>query len=228
MKWRIRWSAVLFIVVTALAACQSTGVPRAIPQPTSTAAQATLPPTVTAEPESYVGDLVNPPVRLQDFSLPSSTGSPMHLSDLDGQWRLMFFGYLHCPDFCPLTLAEYRRIKSLLGADAQHVAFVYISVDGARDTPDALRRYLDNFDPEFIGFSGDDTTLAQIQPDYGFYYQRRLDSGSQAQYAVDHSTRSYLVDPDGYLRATFTYDIDPQVIARAIQWHLTQPGGQPS
>lgn len=215
------------VVLGALLVSACSPAPRAQSEPTvrpsAIAAQPTTPPPAAqAEPPAglYVGDRVDPPLELQDFTLPSSTGETMSLSDLNGQWRVMFFGYLHCPDFCPLTLAEYRQVKGLLGEDAEQVEFVYVSVDGVRDTPEALRAYLGNFDPEFIGFSGDDETLARIQPDYGFYYSRRLDSGSQAVYVIDHSTRSYLVDPEGRLRASFTYDVDPPVIASAIQWHM--------
>jgi protein SCO1/2 len=133
---------------------------------------------------------------------------------------MIFFGYLHCPDFCPLTMAEFKRVKQLLGELADQVQFIYISVDGARDTPELIASYLDNFDPSFIGFSGDDVTLAGIQPDYGFYYQRKLDTGSQAEYIVDHSTRSYLLDRDGRLRSSFTYDTEPEAIANALRWYI--------
>jgi hypothetical protein len=80
----------------------------------------------------------------------------------------VFFGYTRCPDFCPLTLAEYKSVKARLGDLAQQVTFVFISVDGARGTAPVLTEHLARFDPEFVGFSGDDATLAQIQPDYGF------------------------------------------------------------
>ncbi len=196
----------------------------AAPQDTSVPTEE-VSPQVTPEVGVYIGDLVDPPVQLQDFTMASSTGQEMSLSDFDGKWRLIFFGYLHCPDFCPLTLAEYRQIKALLGDDAQNIEFLYISVDSARDTPEAMREYLDNFDPAFIGLSGDDETLARIQPDYGFYYRRQLTNDSQARYTVDHSTRTYLVDPSGQLRATFTYDITPSDIASAIQWHMRQQEG---
>ncbi|MBE2184304.1 MAG: SCO family protein [Anaerolineae bacterium] len=202
----------------------SASTEEAAPQVTSVPTEEAAP-QVTPEVGAYIGDLVNPPVQLQDFTMASSTGQNMSLSDFDGQWRLIFFGYLHCPDFCPLTLAEYRQIKALLGDDAQNIEFLYISVDGARDTPEAMRDYLDNFDPAFIGLSGDDEILARIQPDYGFYYRRQLTGGSQARYTVDHSTRTYLVDPSGQLRATFTYDITPSNIASAIQWHMRQQEG---
>lgn len=168
----------------------------------------------------YLGQVVNPPIQVQDFIAPGSNSELNRLSDTNGSWRLIFFGYMHCPDFCPLTLVDYTRVKALLGDNADEVTFMLISVDSVRDTPDAMRRYLDNFDTDFVGFSPDDDTLRQIQPDYGFYYERRLDSGTQAVYTVDHSTRSYLVDRNGILRASFAYDTEPQRIADALLWYL--------
>ena len=167
-----------------------------------------------------LGTVIKPALMLRDFTLPSSLGEPMSLSDFNGKYRMMFFGYLHCPDFCPLTMAEFKRVKQLLGELASEVDFIYVSVDGARDTPELLASWLDNFDSEFIGFQGDDVTLADIQPDYGFYYQRRLDTGSQAEYVVDHSTRSYLIDREGRLRSSFTYDTEPEAIAAALRWYI--------
>jgi protein SCO1/2 len=168
----------------------------------------------------YVGQVVNPPVQVQDFAAPSSDPDLTQLSDTDGTWRVIFFGYMHCPDFCPLTLVDYRQAKALLGETANEVTFMFISVDSVRDTPEAVRRYLDNFDPAFVGFSPDDATLSRIQSDYGFYYERRLDEGTQAVYTIDHSTRSYLLDRDGVLRASFAYDTDPQQIADALLWYM--------
>lgn len=168
----------------------------------------------------YVGQIEQPPVQVQDFSAPSSNPALSKFSDTDGTWRVIFFGYMHCPDFCPLTLVDYRNVKALLGDEAQEITFVFISVDSVRDTPDLMQPYLANFDPDFVGFAPDDATLSQIQPDYDFYYERRMDSGSQAIYTVDHSTRSYVVDRDGMLRASFAYDKDPQMIADALRWYL--------
>lgn len=168
----------------------------------------------------YVGQVINPPIQAQDFEAPSSHDDITRLSDLNGRWRVIFFGYMHCPDFCPLTLVDYKRVKAALGDAASEVDFVYISVDAVRDTPAALRRYLANFDAEFIGFSTDDAILSRIQPDYGFYYERRMDTGSQAVYTVDHSTRSYLLDRDGVLRASFAYRTAPRDVANALLWYL--------
>jgi copper(I)-binding protein/peroxiredoxin len=168
----------------------------------------------------YVGQVVDPPVQVQDFAAPSNSDDITRFSDLDGKWRVIFFGYMHCPDFCPLTLVDYRSVKGLLGDAADDVTFIFISVDAVRDTAAALRSYLANFDPEFVGFSADDVALSRIQPDYGFYYERRLDTGSQAVYTIDHSTRSYLVDRDGVLRASFAYDTAPRAVADALLWYI--------
>jgi protein SCO1/2 len=189
-------------------------------QSVSALATAFGPEVAAASQGISLGTVINPPLLVRDFTLPASTGEDLSIHDLDGRYRMIFFGYLHCPDFCPLTMAEFRQVKALLGDLASEVQFIYISVDGARDTPQLVANYLDNFDPEFIGFSGDDATLARIQPDYGFYYQRRLDTGSQAEYIIDHSTRSYLLDREGRLVSSFTYDTEPEVIAAALRWFI--------
>jgi protein SCO1/2 len=168
----------------------------------------------------FVGQVTNPPITVQAFSAPSTRPEVATLSDLNGRWRLIFFGYMHCPDFCPLTLVDYKNAKAAMGEAAEEVEFVFISVDADRDTVELMQPYMANFDPDFVGFSADDVTLTRIQPDYGFYYERRLDSGPEDVYTIDHSTRSYLLDREGVLRATFAYDTDPELIAAALQWYL--------
>ncbi|GAB5426409.1 MAG: hypothetical protein Crog4KO_35560 [Crocinitomicaceae bacterium] len=168
----------------------------------------------------YLGRIANPPIQVQDFTAPSNFEDITQLSDTNETWRVIFFGYLHCPDFCPLTLSDYTRVQDILGDGSEAVTFTFISVDAVRDTADAIIPYLANFDPSFVGFLPDDDTLFRIQADYGFYYERRMESGTLAIYSVDHSTRSYLLDPNGVLRASFAYDTHPQDIADALQWYI--------
>ncbi len=200
-------------LVLALAACAP-----AAPEPPAAAAISFAIPTDDGLP----GDQIAPAIRVQDFSLPASTGGDLSLADLtaDGRWTMLFFGYTHCPDFCPTTLAAFKRVKGLLGESAAQVQFVFVSVDGERDTPELLATYLANFDPAFIGLQGNDAALAEMQPDFGFFYQRQTDTGSAAAYLVDHSTRSYLLDPQSRLRLSFTYDTEPTELAQAIQAYL--------
>lgn len=171
----------------------------------------------------YTGTLVEPPVVLQDFTLPASTGGMVSLRDLHGRWTLLFFGYTHCPDFCPTTLVDFRQIKRALGEDAAEVAFVFVSVDAERDTPEVLARYLAPFDPDFIGLSADEATLQRIQPDFGMYYAIRRDTAPANRpdlYLVDHSTRTYLIDPQGRLRMTFAYNTGVSIITERIRAYL--------
>ncbi len=161
---------------------------------------------------------VNPPMPLTDFAFPASRGGTLGLSDLRGAYTLMFFGYTNCPDFCPLTMMEYRRIKERLGEDADAVNFVFVSVDPERDTPERLATYLARYDPAFIGLQGDDDTLERIAGEYGLQFERRYeDAGSTGNYPVDHTTQSYLIDAQGRLRAIFRYGTSVASMADHIQ-----------
>jgi len=188
-------------------------------------------PVVDSRPSS--GAIVNPPYQVQDFTLTSHTGEPLSLSDLRGKAVLMFFGYTHCPDICPTTLADYRRVKNALGDDADEVAFVFISVDGARDTPEVLAAYLGRFDSEFTGLTGDETVLQQIGSEYGLIFQQETinveheheagyehEPGDDLQaenYFVQHTSPSFLIDRDGYLRMVFFYSTKPSAITEGIR-----------
>ena len=212
---RLRTSALLTgcvaALLVALAACA--------PAPaTPTAPPATPVSYAIPTPDGLPGDAIIPPLALQPFTLPASTGETVSLNDLTatGRWTMLFFGYTHCPDFCPTTLAEFTQVKRLLGGGADQTQFVFVSVDGERDTPNVLATYLANFDPAFLGLQGDDATLAEIGPDFGLVYQRQTDTGSAASYLVDHTTRSYLIDPQGRLRRSFSYSTQPDAIAQAI------------
>ncbi|MCC6803230.1 MAG: SCO family protein, partial [Anaerolineae bacterium] len=175
-------------------------------------------PAPTATPSSGV-IVVSPPIETRDFSLPgSSDGQPVSLSDLRGKWTLLFFGYTHCPDFCPLTLAEWVNVKRALGDDADQLNFLFISVDGERDTPDVMRQYLSRFDPSFVGMSSDPETLAEIGPDYGLDYTLHTEQGEN--YTVDHTTRVYLLDPQSRIAYEFSFGTDRDAVIQTIQAQL--------
>ncbi len=169
--------------------------------------------TPTDAPSGVVA--IDPPKTLTDFALPGIDGKPLHLSDLRGKYTMLFFGYTHCPDFCPITLTKWQSVKQSLGSDASNVNFLFISVDGERDTPSVMAKYLSNFDPSFLGMSGDDTTLTKIANDYGLYYDLHKEEG--ANYSVDHTTQEYLVNPQGQLVVEFDFYSDAGVIAQTIQ-----------
>jgi len=165
----------------------------------------------------YTGTSYDPPIQLDDFTLPANTGAMLSLNDLRGRYVLLFFGFTHCPDVCPLTLAEFKRVKALLGDAAQNVAFLFISVDSPRDTPQVIADYLARFDADFIGMAGDDETLQRIGSQYNLFYERPTNADPQAGYAVNHTGRSYVIDPVGQLRISYSYGTGAEIIAAGIQ-----------
>jgi protein SCO1/2 len=166
----------------------------------------------------YQGVVIEPPAQAADFTLTDQNGDPFRLSDQQGQLVLVFFGYTHCPDVCPITLSEFKKIKAMLGKKADQVRFVYITVDPERDSAERINTFLQNFDPTFIGLTGDRATLEPVWKAYGVYQQKQ-DTGSAAGYLVDHSTRMYLIDSQGRWRINYPYGMEPAKIVQDLQ-HL--------
>jgi protein SCO1/2 len=160
------------------------------------------------------GTPVDPPRVLSDFTLTSHTGQPISLSDLRGRALLIYFGYTFCPDVCPITLGDFRRVRDGLGDDAGKVAFVMISVDGERDTPERLNSYLGAFDPDFIGMTGDEGELQRISTDYGLFFERQP---GDERYLVDHTASIFMVDPEGRLTMIYTFGTEPDVIIEGVR-----------
>jgi len=167
----------------------------------------------------YSGTVIDPPLTLTDFTLPASTGETLSLSDLRGRWVLLFFGFTHCPDICPTTLTGYRRVVDALGDEAGQLQVVFVSVDAERDTPDRLRSYVTRFNSSFIGLQGLPETLARIQPEFMMHYEIRREGET---YTVDHSTRTYLIDPLGQLRITYAFGTERDVLVNSIRQFMAQ------
>ena len=173
--------------------------------------------TVEESGEAIAGTAIDPPQELTAFTMPANTGEDLSLSDLQGDYVLTYFGYTRCPDACPATLLKFRRIKQALGENADSVTFLFISVDGERDTPEAINRYLQRYDPEFIGLSGTDETLEPIQSDFGLFYEKRENTGTDAGYLVDHTSSLFLIDPEGRLMRVYSFTEAAQGITEDLQ-----------
>jgi protein SCO1/2 len=152
----------------------------------------------------------------QDFSLPDQNGKERSLADFRGKVVVVFFGYTHCPDVCPTTLAELAETMKRLGADADRVQVLFITVDPARDTPEVLAQYVPAFDKRFLALRGDDAALAATAKAFKVIYQKQPGT-APGSYTMDHSAGTYVYDPQGRLRLYVSYGQGPDVFTHDIK-----------
>src|SRR5688500_17713497 len=130
-------------------------------------------------------------------------GKPRKLEDWRGKVVVLFFGFTHCPDICPTTLADIAGAVKSLGPDAERVQVLVVSVDPERDTPDALAKYVTAFDQRFLGLRGDLQATRRVAQEFKIYFEKRKQGET---YTVDHSGQSYVIDSQGRLRLLVRHD----------------------
>jgi protein SCO1 len=107
------------------------------------------------------------------FSLLAHDGRTVSLEDFRGRVTVLFFGFTHCPDVCPGTMASLARAREQLGEAGDDLQVLFITVDPERDTPERLRTYLANFDPDFLGLTGDEEVIRTVADGYGAFFMKR-------------------------------------------------------
>ena len=147
------------------------------------------------------------PRVIADFALVDDQGDPFSLANLRGHWSLIFFGFTNCPDVCPSTLYDLDLVHEKLGqlnrdAEPGH-QILFVSVDPERDTPEKLHRYLNYFNPDFIGVTGPLEQLAPLTRQLGIAYRIEEHEAGSSSYNVDHSVSVMLTDPQGRLQGVF-------------------------
>ncbi len=160
---------------------------------------------VIERPHTFRGSLIDPAVPAPEIKLLSSQGDEYRLESRSGKFILIFFGYTHCPDVCPTTLYEMKQIKAELQENSDHIEFVFVTVDPDRDTQEQLARYLTSFDESFFGLTGSTQQLEQVWKDYGVYREIQ-ETNNSLGYLVDHTSRLYLINPQGELMMTYLYE----------------------
>jgi protein SCO1/2 len=174
------------------------------------------------DPHEWNGAAYDPPRQDIAFSLTNTEGEPVSTSDLQGKVVLLYFGYTSCPDFCPATLTDFQRVKNELGEDAGDVAFVMITVDPARDTPERLGEYLEFFDPAFIGLTGTVEEIEPVKQQFGII-SKPGDATPMANggefYFVDHSTQTYVLNTEGELALEYAWGTPAEDITEDVR-HL--------
>ena len=152
----------------------------------------------------------------RDFQLVDHNGKPRTLADYRGKAVVMFFGYTQCPDVCPTTLSELAEAMKRLGADADRVQVLFVTVDPERDTQELLSKYVPAFDPRFVGLYGDADATARTAKEFKILYQKQPGQ-MPGTYTVDHSAGTFIFDPNGKLRVYVGYGQGPEVYAHDIK-----------
>jgi len=172
-------------------------------------------------PHQFNGSRLEPPVSLPDFSLMSTSGEPFQLSDVSGDFALVYFGYTFCPDVCPITMSAVRQaLDGLPGRE--RIRVIFISVDPERDTPELLGRYVHAFGPDFIGLTDDFAKTEQVMKSYGAFAEKTEVPESAAGYLVNHTARLYLVTPDRKLLLTYPFGFPPKDLRDDLIYLLNQ------
>jgi len=133
------------------------------------------------------------------LALVDHAGKPRQLADFRGKAVVLFFGFAHCPDVCPTTLADMAQVMRQLGPLAGRVQVLFVTVDPERDTEAALAKYVPAFDPTFLGLRGDLEATRAAAKEFKVYFEKRP-GRTAGEYSIDHSAQSYVLDPQGRLR----------------------------
>lgn len=174
------------------------------------------------KPASFRGTAYGEPYpTAQDFTLIDSRGQQFKLSDGKGKITLLFFGYTYCPDVCPTTLSEIKLAVDKLGDDASQVQVAFISVDPDRDTTEDMQKYVEKFNPAFIGLSGAIEELQPIWDNYGVF-REVVEGTSASNYLINHTARVTLIDQSGNMRLSYGFQTPPEDIAHDIELLLSQ------
>jgi len=162
-------------------------------------------------PPQLKGSIIDPPKAMPNFTL-SSVNGPVSLNAFHGKVVVLFFGFTHCRDICPATLAKLNEALTRLGDQAQKVQVVFVSVDYKRDTPETVGAFATKFSPDFIGLTGSQPEIDTVTKDYGIYYQLGQ-ADANGDYEVEHTSLIMALDQGGQLVMTWSADQQPDEIA---------------
>ena len=149
------------------------------------------------------------------FTLTDGAGHRVTDRDFRGEWRLVYFGYTHCPDACPTTLSTLgAALDKLPPSGRKTIRVLFVTVDPARDTPAVVGPYAQAFGPEFVGLTGSQADLAPVESSFHVYARRHDLKGGD--YAMDHSSIIYVMRPDGSFAGLLDDTLPPAEMAKRL------------
>jgi protein SCO1 len=187
---RSRWQRVLLVLTIVAAALLVLGLVGS---------------AVFARSPAFHATAYEPPAPAPRFTLTDHTGGVTSLEELRGAPVLLFFGYAHCPDVCPLTLARLRDALDAAGSAGEDARVLLVTVDPARDTPEALAAYVRNFGPAFTGLTGSEGEIRALLAEYGIHAAAEPHDAS----VLAHTSAVFGIDREGMIRVLLRPDAPP-------------------
>lgn len=209
----------LAIFLVLLVAVVAVTLSRSTPPAGPTDPAVTGPVAIVGEGAFSTGVTEVEPKAVADVELVGMDGQPARLSELQGKYTVLYFGYTFCPDFCPATLTDYRLVARALGEQADDVNFVMVSVDPNRDTPEMLASYVTRFDPNFRAYTGSFEALNTLTADLGAFYGA-MDETTDRYYMVDHTASSFVLDPSGQWVTVYAFGTEVDTIVADLRAKL--------
>jgi protein SCO1/2 len=149
------------------------------------------------------------------FTLTGSDGKPFSSTRLEGKPYAIFFGFTHCPDVCPTTLARMVRLREQLGASGERLQILFVTVDPERDGPAEVGKYAELFDSTVTGLTGSPAQIEQVKKKYGIFSRKVPSEGGD--YSVDHTATVLLFDSRGEFTGTIAQEEGDQAAIAKLQ-----------
>lgn len=176
-----------------------------------------------SKPYEFVGTVIEPPRPAPAVEGVNWDGTPFTFQEMQGKVTLIFFGYTTCPDICPTTLADFKRLKGLLDeSEQQEVAFLMVSVDPERDTVERMAQFIPAFDSSFYGVRFEEELLAEVKQHYNIFAEKAEGDTSQAGYLIDHTASTLVLNRDADYQLVFSYGTDINTILPDIRQLLKE------
>jgi len=156
------------------------------------------------------------------FTLVDHEGRTRTDTEYHGRFLLIYFGYTYCPDICPTGLQTMSQALDSLGAKAENVQPLFISIDPGRDRPEVLKDYVSHFHPDLIGLTGSEAQIRAVAKAYRVHRRKVvLSQDDPEDYLVDHSSITHLIGPDGKFLTLFPHGTDATVMSERLAGYLS-------
>lgn len=154
-----------------------------------------------------------------NFQLTDQDGKPLSNRDMFGKYQLVYFGFTHCPDICPVGLGKIDNVLKILASDNNEVVPLFITLDPERDSPDVMKEYLANFSPKIKGLTGDRDAINMVAKNFKVAHEKHTDDHAEEP-TINHSGYMFLMDRNGRNTAIFSQEYTAEKIASIIKEQL--------